>query len=85
MQIGNESADGFETVVCLLWWGSLVGKRVRIFLAAKPRHAKQILDKDEMLSVHKAKVDDAIKMSYKGEIQDGKTIAGLFLASCWLK
>jgi hypothetical protein len=62
-----------------------VGERVHIFLAAKLRHAEQNLGKDEMLSVHKVKVDDAIEMIYKGEIQAGKTIAGLFLASRWLK
>ncbi|MCG2778859.1 MAG: hypothetical protein L6406_24545 [Desulfobacterales bacterium] len=43
------------------------------------------LDEDEMLNVHEVKVDNAIEMIHKGVIQDGKTIAGLFMALHWLK
>ena len=60
-------------------------ERIHMFLAANLVSSEQNLDKDEMLDVHKVKIDDAIEMIHTGKIQDGKTIAGLFLATHWLK
>jgi 8-oxo-dGTP pyrophosphatase MutT (NUDIX family) len=60
-------------------------ERIHIFLAASLVRAKQNLDRDEMLNVHSVSVDDAIEMIHQGKIQDGKTIAGLFMATHWLK
>jgi ADP-ribose pyrophosphatase len=60
-------------------------ERIHMFLAANLVSSEQKLDKDEMLNVHKVKIDDAIEMIHAGKIQDGKTIAGLFLATHWLK
>ena len=60
-------------------------ERIHMFLAANLVSSEQNLDKDEMLNVHKVKIDDAIEMIHTGKIQDGKTIAGLFLATHWLK
>jgi len=54
-------------------------ERIHIFLAEDLTPAKQNLDKDEMLDVHKIRFDDAIEMIYKGEIQDSKTINGLLM------
>ena len=55
-------------------------ERIHIFLATDLTPAKQNLDKDEVLNVHEIGFDQGIKMIYKGEIQDSKTIAGLFMA-----
>lgn len=55
-------------------------ERIHIFLAEDLMPAEQNLDNDEMLDVHKIRFDDAIKMIYKGEIQDSKTINGLLMA-----
>lgn len=60
-------------------------ERIHMFLAADLVSFEQNLDKDEILNVHKVKIDDAIEMIHSGKIQDGKTIAGLFLATHWLK
>lgn len=60
-------------------------ERIHIFLAADLKPAQQNLDKDEMLNVHAVELKKALKMIVRGEIYDGKTISGLFLASNWLK
>jgi len=60
-------------------------ERIHIFLAMDLAPSEQNLDKDEILDVHKVKFDDAIEMIYQGEIQDSKTICGLFMAMKWLK
>ncbi len=60
-------------------------ERIHIFLASDLKDAQQRLDEDEMLKVHSVKLEDALQMILKGEISDGKTISGLFLAYNWLK
>ncbi len=60
-------------------------ERIHIFLASELKPAKQDLDDDEMLNVHKMELSKALQMILNGEIQDGKTISGLFLAFNWLK
>ena len=60
-------------------------ERIHIFLATNLIPAEQNLDKDEMLDVHEVEFDDAMEMIYRGDIQDSKTICGLFMAMCWLE
>jgi ADP-ribose pyrophosphatase len=59
-------------------------ERIHIFLASYLKPAEQHLDDDEMLNVHPVKFNAALQMILAGEISDGKTISGLFLASHWL-
>ena len=59
-------------------------ERIHIFLALDLKPAKQDLDDDEMINVHKMNLSEAMQMILAGEISDGKTISGLFLASHWL-
>ena len=59
-------------------------ERIHIFLATDLTPAEQDLDMDEILHVHKISFDNAIEMVRRGEIEDGKTISGLFMASLWL-
>ncbi len=60
-------------------------ERIHIFLASELKPAKQDLDADEMLNVHKMELSKALQMILSGKIQDGKTISGLFLAFNWLR
>ena len=60
-------------------------ERIHIFLALDLKPAEQHLDEDEMLKVHQVNLEEALQMILKGEINDGKTISGLFLAFNWLK
>jgi 8-oxo-dGTP pyrophosphatase MutT (NUDIX family) len=59
-------------------------ERIHIFLALDLKTAEQNLDEDEMINVHKMNLREAMQMILAGEISDGKTISGLFLASEWL-
>jgi ADP-ribose pyrophosphatase len=59
-------------------------ERVYIFLATLLEPARQNLDEDEMLNVHEVKFDEAIEMIARGEIQDAKSLCGLFMAKNWL-
>ena len=59
-------------------------ERIHIFLATDLTPAEQNLDMDEILHVHEIRFDDAVEMVQRGEIEDGKTISGLFMASLWL-
>jgi ADP-ribose pyrophosphatase len=60
-------------------------ERIWIFLANEMQAAAQNLDEDEIVNVHKVRFDEAINMIHHGEIQDSKTIVGLFLAFTWVK
>jgi ADP-ribose pyrophosphatase len=60
-------------------------ERIHMFLAANLMPAEQNLDKDEMLNIHEVQLGHVIEMIYNSKIQDGKTIAGIFMANHWLK
>lgn len=60
-------------------------ERIYIYLASDLELAGQSLDSDEILNVHALKFEDALNMIRHGEIQDSKTISGLFLAHAWLQ
>lgn len=57
---------------------------IHIFLASDLKPAEQHLDDDEMINVNTLSLGEAIQMILAGEINDGKTISGLFLAHQWL-
>ena len=60
-------------------------ERIHIFLATGLQPAERHLDKDEIIHVHKVECEEALDMIRRGDIQDAKSIAGLFLAFDWLK
>ena len=55
-------------------------ERIHLYLASDLDAGAQALDEGEWLEVHRVAVSDALEMIRTGEIQDGKTIAGLFMA-----
>ena len=60
-------------------------ERIHIFLATGLQPADQNLDEDEVIEVQAVDFLKAIEMIGDGEIQDAKSIVGLFWASQWLK
>jgi ADP-ribose pyrophosphatase len=52
-------------------------ERIHLFLATGLTKAAQDLDEDELLSVHRLELNEALNMITRGEIQDAKTICGL--------
>jgi len=55
-------------------------ERIHLFLATDLQPAEQDLDQDEIINVHEVEFSEALAMVKTGEIQDAKSIAGLFLA-----
>jgi ADP-ribose pyrophosphatase len=60
-------------------------ERIHIFLARELRPARQDLDRDEIIDVHEVEFSRALEMIQQGEIQDAKSIAGLFMAQTHLQ
>ena len=60
-------------------------ERIHIYLATELQPAEQHLDADEVIQVQEVKFNKALEMIGNGEIQDAKSIAGLLMASAWLK
>ena len=60
-------------------------ERIHIFLATDLQPAERHLDEDEIIQVHQVACEAALDMLRRGDIQDAKSIAGLFLAFEWLK
>ena len=59
-------------------------ERVHLFLASRLSPARQELDPDEVLAIHRIPLAKAVDMIAGGDIQDAKSICGLLLAQKWL-
>ncbi len=53
-------------------------ERIYLFLARELAPAEQNLDPDEILEVHRVPLESVSRMIANGQIEDAKTIAGLF-------
>lgn len=60
-------------------------ERIHLYLASDLKPARQDLDRDELLAVHRIAFSEALEMIYSGRIVDGKTITALLLAKHWLE
>lgn len=60
-------------------------ERIHIFLATDLQPVGRHLDADEVIDVREVDFLKALEMIGAGKIQDAKSIAGLYLASSWLK
>jgi ADP-ribose pyrophosphatase len=78
------SATGWNQLGTITPLPGCSDERIHIFLALGLKPAEQNLDDDEMINVHKMNLSEALQMILAGEISDGKTISGLFLAFNWL-
>jgi len=54
-------------------------ERIYIYLATGLQPARQDLDKDEIIKVHKIEFSEAVEMIMRGDIQDAKSITGLLM------
>jgi 8-oxo-dGTP pyrophosphatase MutT (NUDIX family) len=55
-------------------------ERIHLFLASELTAARQELDADEVLAVHRMPLAQAFEMITRGDIQDAKSICALLLA-----
>ena len=79
------SADRWHSLGEIMPVPGYSNEQIHVFLAASLQSAERDFDEDEIIDVHKIKFEDTIEMIRRGDIQDAKSIAGLFLASEWLK
>ena len=59
-------------------------ERIHLYLAQELTIRQQNLDVDEVLDVFTIDFNEAMAMIHREEIQDGKTLAGLYMAFHWL-
>ncbi len=59
-------------------------EHIHLYVATNLTLSTQNLDPDEVIKIHPFKLEDALAMIHEGEIQDGKTMCGLFLTVKWL-
>ena len=79
------SANGWQKLGEITPVPGYSDERIHIYLATELQTAEQHLDEDEIIQVQEVEFNNALEMIGNGEIQDAKSIAGLFLASAWLK
>jgi ADP-ribose pyrophosphatase len=74
------SADQWQKLAEITPVPGYSDERIHIYLATELQPAEQNLDKDEIINVHEFDYREAIEMIKTGQIQDAKSIAGLYLA-----
>ena len=79
------SANGWQKLGEITPVPGYSDERIHIYLATELQSAEQDLDADEVIQVQDVEFKDAIDMIGNGAIQDAKSIAGLYMASAWLK
>ena len=73
------AADRWEKLGEVVPVPGYADERIHLFSADGLRLVEQHLDADEILDVHEVELDRVLKMVDAGEIQDAKTLTGLFL------
>ena len=73
------AADDWEKLGEVVPVPGYADERIHLYLAEGLRGAEQRLDADEILDVHEMELEKILKMVDAGEIQDAKTLTGLFL------
>jgi 8-oxo-dGTP pyrophosphatase MutT (NUDIX family) len=79
------SAENWEKIGEITPLPAYSDERIHIFSATNLTAKKQHLDQDEILDVHEVSFDDALLMIGNHQIQDAKTISGLFMANLKMK
>ncbi len=75
------AAEDFEILAAILPAPGYTDEQIHIYLATGLAPAEQDLQDDEVLELEHIDFEEALAMIARGEIQDGKTIAGLLLTS----
>jgi ADP-ribose pyrophosphatase len=74
------AADVWEKLAEITPLPGYSDERIHLFLASGLSAARQALDTDEVLAVHRVTLARAVEMIVQGDIQDAKSICGLLLA-----
>ena len=79
------TAGGWEQLGAITPVPGYSDERIHLFLARDLTPAAQNLDQDELLEVYPLPMSEVVSMIMAGEIEDAKTIAGIFFALNKLK
>ena len=79
--VGNR----FENMGEILIAPGYSDERIHLFLATELVPCRQELDEDECLEVHSFRLEEAMEMIRKGDIEDAMSIVGLMMAYSRLK
>lgn len=79
------SADTWQPLGEIVPVPGYSSERIHLYLASNLNIARQNLDRDELLAVHRIPFSEALDMVFSGKVVDGKTITGLLLAKRWLE
>jgi ADP-ribose pyrophosphatase len=79
------SADTWQSLGDIVPVPGYSSERIHLYLATDLNIARQDLDRDELLVVHRIPLSEALDMVFSGKVVDGKTITGLLLAKHWLE
>lgn len=70
-------SDELEHLISLRTTVAFCNEKIEIFVAKNLKPSRQHLDEDEFIDVKAYDADELCKMIYRGEIEDGKTIAAV--------
>lgn len=78
------SAEKFTLLTSLLTTPGFCTEKIAIYLAEGLTQGETEPDEDEFLGLVRMPLDEAVAMVMRGEIRDGKTVAGLLMAKAVL-
>lgn len=81
----GHSAREFLPLTTFYTTPGFTDEKIHLFAATGLTEGQSSLEVDEILEIAEMPVSEALGMIYRGEIVDGKTIVGLFLAARLLK
>ena len=70
-------SDELEHLISLRTTVAFCNEKIEIFVAKNLKPSRQHLDEDEFIDVKAYDADELCEMIYRGEIEDGKTIAAV--------
>ena len=71
------SPDDLEYLITVNTTVAFCDEEIDIFIAKNLKKSRQKLDEDEFINIEEWELSDLLSLIYKGEISDGKTVAGI--------
>ena len=72
-----DSPDELEFLIRINTMVAFGDEEIDIFVAKNLKKGEQDLDEDENIDIEEWELDDLLKLIYKGEIKDSKTVAAI--------
>ena len=72
-----DSPEDLEFLIKVNTTVAFCDEEIDIFIAKNLKKSRQKLDEDEFINIEEWELSDLLSLIYKGEISDGKTVAGI--------